>query len=293
MPEVIAWHHDALAADLARHLTKDGKNWVWLNATIGQWSGPRPDVMSFPRYRYDNPTIHAFEVKVSRADLLGDLNKEKWRKYLEHCQSVTFIMPSGLAKPDEIPAECGVMFRSARGWRTERRATYNGQACSIQAMAKLLTEHPWMRPREADRTVPEWRRDAWNRDLGDRFTRAAGRRLGMEVAKFARAAAEGRDLASLARQKADEQIERARALTEEFRSLLRPMLDELGLPHDADHFAIRQGVINRVAELQADKRVAAAEQALGFMRQSLARIHPLKDLIDGRLADPNTNKLFG
>src|SRR5690606_3618462 len=108
----------------------------------------------------------------------------------EHCQSVTFAMPHGLATKDEIPAECGVMFRTGRGWRTERRPTNIGSPCSIQAMAKLLTCHP---DREPYPGMDKWQADAERHRCRDKFRQQAGQRFGHALARLATDIAEGRD----------------------------------------------------------------------------------------------------
>ena len=56
------------------------------------------------------------EIKVSRADLLGDLKRlEKRGAYLAMSQQVYYVLGNKangqpIAQPDEIPRECGVMW---------------------------------------------------------------------------------------------------------------------------------------------------------------------------------------
>lgn len=260
------WNHDALAADLARRLRNDGKAWTWLNATLGTWSGPRPDVMAFPRFRYDVPQIHAYEIKVQRSDLLSDLNSEKWRKYLEHCQSVTFAMPSGLATRDEIPAECGVMFRTKRGWRTERRPTNIGAACSTVAMAKLLTCHPTREPYPG---LGKWEEDAEKRRCLERFRADAGERYGRALASLAADIADGKDPAATARERADEILADAKDTAERVLKDLEPVFAVLGLAPDTPYWTVAQRIREVAQELTRDGRVARAESALAAVRKAL------------------------
>jgi hypothetical protein len=266
MATVHPWGHDALAADLAKRLRNDGKNWTWLNTTIGAWSGPRPDIMAFPRWRYDLPQIHAYEIKVSRSDLLSDLNSEKWRKYLEHCQSVTFVMPHGLATKDEIPSECGVMLRTGRGWRTERRPTFIGGACSIQAMAKLLTCHP---AREPYPGLGKWETDGLARAARDKFQSVAGEKYGHALARLAADIADGHDPAGKAQAKADEIIAEAKAEAERLRKDLAPVLGMLGISEDAQSWEISRRIREAAQKLDADLRVAQVENALAEVRRTL------------------------
>ena len=66
-----------------------------------------------------DPVVH--EIKVSRADLLGDLRRaEKRQAYLDvggQCWYVLGLDSKGRAvgTPEEIPAECGVMVARAEG----------------------------------------------------------------------------------------------------------------------------------------------------------------------------------
>lgn len=253
------WGHDALAADLARKLRNDGKSWTWLNATIGAWSGPRPDIMAFPRYRYDTPQIHAYEIKVSRSDLLTDLNSEKWRKYQEHCQTVTFAMPHGFATKEDIPVECGVMFRTARGWRTERRATNVGSACSIQAMAKLLTCHPAREPFEG---LNQYRKTDIERQAENSFRRECGEKYGHALARAVTDIANGKDPAGQARDRADKIIADAKAEAEMLTKAFAPMFEMLGLKPDTSSWSIGSKIREAVADLNADQRVKRVESAL-------------------------------
>lgn len=263
------WGHDGLAADLARRLRNDGKVWTWLNATIGAWSGPRPDIMAFPRYRYDLPQIHAYEIKVSRSDLLSDLNSGKWRKYLEHCQSVTFAFPHGIAVKDDIPSECGVMIRTGRGWRTERRAINLGSPCSIQAMAKLLTCHP---AREPYPGLAEWERDSLRSQARDTFLRQRGNAIGHALARLAADTADGKDPVGHARDQADKLIAGAKAEAKELTEAFDPLLELLGLKPGASGWQVRQRVNEVCKDMQADTRVARVEAALESVRRALDEV---------------------
>ncbi|HIQ17239.1 MAG TPA: hypothetical protein EYH41_04460 [Novosphingobium capsulatum] len=260
------WGHDALAADLARRLRNDGKVWTWLNATIGAWSGPRPDIMAFPRYRYDLPQISAYEIKVQRSDLLSDLNSGKWRKYLEHCQSVTFAMPHGLAKKEEIPAECGVMFRTVRGWRTERRPMHLGTPCSIQAMAKLLTCHPVCEPYPG---IDKFQQDSLRNQARNAFLRQRGKAIGHELALLVAASADGRDPVAQTREQADALLKSARREADDMAAAFAPLIEFLGLKASASSWQVKDAVRRVLADLSADSRVARVETALAAARKAL------------------------
>jgi hypothetical protein len=86
-----------------------------------RWCVARPDVFSIRHTSveaYVEPIVH--EIKVRRADLLGDLRQlAKRSAYLDlgECWYVLGTDARGrdIAEPEEIPAECGVMY--ARGGR--------------------------------------------------------------------------------------------------------------------------------------------------------------------------------
>lgn len=270
------WKHDALAADLARWLKSGGEHWCWLNSALGEWGGPRPDVMAYRRYRYQTPVLRAYEAKISRSDLLSDLRAEKWRSYLEHCVSVTFIMPTGLCKKEEIPAECGVMFRSGRGWRQERRPQDVGVPVSVVAMAKLLTMHPVLPEKE----INSWKQDRWRDHSSRAFTKDMGERFGEKAGRYFEAVANGRDPAEVARTKAAEIVAHAEKDAAEIREALAPVIVALGLPATASSWQIASAIRKQAGLLTADGQLCAVSaelekigRALATARDSLRPVH--------------------
>lgn len=118
--------HEALVAKVALQMCRDGRiAWRGLDlraqvpvqdsARPLQWCIARPDVFSIRNTtvaRYVEPVVH--EVKVRRADLLGDLRQEAKRAaYLNlgECWYVLGCDARGrcIAAPDEIPPQCGVL----------------------------------------------------------------------------------------------------------------------------------------------------------------------------------------
>jgi hypothetical protein len=87
------------------------------------WRIVCPDVFSIRRgldERYIVPQVH--EIKVTRADLLGDLrNVEKRGGYSLVSAQLYYVFPQKVAKPEEIPDECGVIVVDTEGRLTERR----------------------------------------------------------------------------------------------------------------------------------------------------------------------------
>ena len=95
----IAWRGLALRAGLPQ---EDGRL-LWVHAM--------PDVYSIRHSTvedYLEPAIH--EIKVSRADLLGELRRPaKSAAYRSLCGQCWFVIKAGIAEPEEIPAEYGVL----------------------------------------------------------------------------------------------------------------------------------------------------------------------------------------
>ncbi len=118
--------HEALVDKVVEAMLREGRiAWTGLSLRAkvpadssdqSKWKMSQPDVFSIrnsSRHDYLEPVIH--EIKVSRADLMGDLKRpEKRAAYLElggQCWYVLGCDRSGhpIAKPNEIPIECGVM----------------------------------------------------------------------------------------------------------------------------------------------------------------------------------------
>lgn len=99
----IAWRGLTLRAGLPGGDEGGGGKTLWVNAM--------PDVYSIRHSTvedYLEPAIH--EVKVSRADLLGELRRPaKSAAYRALCGQCWFVLKAGIAEPEEIPPEYGVL----------------------------------------------------------------------------------------------------------------------------------------------------------------------------------------
>jgi hypothetical protein len=107
--------HEQLVERIALEMTRAGRI-AWrglsLRAKVGDaWAMAMPDVFSIRHTTvedYLEPVVH--EIKVRRADLLSDLKREAKRAaYLQLCGECWYVIRQGIAKPEEIPAECGVI----------------------------------------------------------------------------------------------------------------------------------------------------------------------------------------
>lgn len=89
--------HEVTSA-LVRHLRKQSKPPIVFEevALEGSWSSHgRLDVVTLtiaPHYR--GAVLRGYEVKVSRGDLFGDLDKLKWRRYMEAVESRSASPPA-------------------------------------------------------------------------------------------------------------------------------------------------------------------------------------------------------
>ena len=107
----LAWRGLSLRAKLPDAATADG-------ATVaGAWVVAMPDVFSIRHTTveaYVEPIVH--EIKVRRSDLLGELrNPAKRAAYLQLGGELWYVLREGIADPDEIPPECGVLIAKERG----------------------------------------------------------------------------------------------------------------------------------------------------------------------------------
>lgn len=119
--------HEALVERVAREMTRNGRI-AWRGLTLRarlapseeggkpRWCIARPDVFSIRNTSveaYAQPIVH--EVKVSRADLLGDLRKsDKRAAYLDLGGECWYVLGRDargrcIAAPEEVPEGCGVL----------------------------------------------------------------------------------------------------------------------------------------------------------------------------------------
>lgn len=118
--------HETLVEQVVRGQLQNGRL-VWKNLMLRAWVAPQANIpgrwrISIPDvFSIRNSTVSAYlepsvyEIKVSRADLLGDLkNPEKRAAYLDlggQCWYVLGCDAKGrpIGAQDEIPRECGIM----------------------------------------------------------------------------------------------------------------------------------------------------------------------------------------
>jgi hypothetical protein len=122
--------HDALVDRVARWLLAQKRlvfRGVALRTRVDDaWALSKPDVYSLRHVTAGkrlHPAVH--EIKVCRADLLGDLKQDRKRRGYQSCsQSFHYVIAEGIADPSEIPADCGVIVASESALRVVRPAPH-------------------------------------------------------------------------------------------------------------------------------------------------------------------------
>lgn len=125
--------HETLVEQVAREMLRGGRI-AWRGLSLRaqvpgtgpddplRWCVAMPDVFSIRNTTvesYVEPVVH--EIKVRRADLLGDLrNPAKRAAYLDMSSECWYVLGNDargrcIAAPQEVPLECGVM-----GWERDR-----------------------------------------------------------------------------------------------------------------------------------------------------------------------------
>jgi hypothetical protein len=160
--------HEALVERVAREMTRAGRL-AWrglsLRAKVDEtWAMAMPDVFSIRHTTAEallEPVVH--EVKVRRADLLGDLRQTAKRAaYLQMSGECWYVIRAGIARPEEIPPECGVLVASDDALAVARPAPRRAVRLPFDVWMALARATP----------LEGWRLDDAQGMLGD--TRSAG-----------------------------------------------------------------------------------------------------------------------
>jgi hypothetical protein len=155
--------HESLVERVALEMTRAGRI-AWrglsLRARVDEgWVMAMPDVFSIRNTTvegYLEPVVH--EIKVHRADLLADLKRPAKRAaYLQLGGECWYVLREGIARAEEIPAECGVMWAGAQGLAVARPAPKRALRLPFSAWMALAKATP----------VAGWRDDEAQSLLGD------------------------------------------------------------------------------------------------------------------------------
>lgn len=155
--------HEQLVERVAREMTRAGRlAWrgLCLRAKVGDaWSMAMPDVYSVRHTSveaYLAPIVH--EVKVHRSDLLSDLRSTTKRAaYLHLGSECWYVLRVGIAEPDEIPADCGVIVATETALEVARPAPKRAMQMPFGSWMALARAAP----------VDGWRLDDAQARLGD------------------------------------------------------------------------------------------------------------------------------
>lgn len=124
-----------------------------------------------------NPMSIAYEIKVSRGDFLRD---NKWQAYMECCNELYFVCPSGLIKPEEVPAGVGLLWVAStlNTLLTKRKASYVARELPENLYRYILMSRFTCHDERPESDAREHRLKWWREWLE---TKKENRRLGWYV----------------------------------------------------------------------------------------------------------------
>lgn len=262
------WQHDELANDLASHLLDAQRRMVWTNLQLGPRHSARPDVYTMDK-SFVHPNPRAYEVKVSVADFRSDVTTGKWQNYLAYAQAVTFAVPHGLVPKSDIPAGCGFMVRSERGWATIRKPTLSVlDRIPEEALLKLLIDgcERERRAYRVEQTSRWYERDRIKQELGADVAEALDRRDALlRDAEITREKAqhELRDAEATVERRIKDTVRVAREVTGEVRQAL-------GIDENVKDWNLSFRVSERLRRLDRDGEVAHLRRQIDAIRKALA-----------------------
>jgi len=132
--KTIKWTHKELVRDLAlsfdlastvvfaeQHVASGYKNAKTRKRALRE--RPIPDVLAVSK-SYTKPNIRIYEVKATKADLNGDLQTGKYKKYLPFCERFYFALSPSIKDWQNTITDkrYGVVIRRQNSWQTARAA---------------------------------------------------------------------------------------------------------------------------------------------------------------------------
>lgn len=101
---------DVMKAIRHRHRNPPSRLPEWLVMSEFDLGGRRADALALRLWTTRGFELHAYEIKVSRTDLMNELRDPRKRQRAIECSShFWFATPVGLMKPEEVPDECGLI----------------------------------------------------------------------------------------------------------------------------------------------------------------------------------------
>lgn len=266
---------------LAKHLSVNSDRMIWEDMQLGPSGSPRPDVYTILK-SYSRPLPTAYECKVSVSDFRSDVTSGKWQNYLRFAGAVIFCTPAGLVQKEDVPKGCGLIYfyEDTGSFRTVRNATYNAVTIPQDALLKLLIDgvkravQPIREANRRDFCVMRQVRAKVGNDVAD-FLRSRDQALAqLGGLKLRIAAAEERlkDLQKIEDEACVRGSDRALRLEAEAKAMLSDIRSTVGLPSDADIWAIRNAVHQVRTELHADKEVVRLSSVIEDIRRVINAI---------------------
>lgn len=140
---------------------KGGPTWSSAHHRLDAWA---------MRRSWSRPLTWGYEIKVSRADFLGD---NKWQAYLDYCNDFYFVCPAGVIRPEELPAEAGLLYVASTGRSlfTKKKAPSRQVTVPeelfryvLMSRTQIKTEH-YQEPDRSER-IQKWKQWAAEKDEG-------------------------------------------------------------------------------------------------------------------------------
>lgn len=162
-----------------------------------------------------HPLVTAYEIKVSRSDFVND---NKWRGYLDYCNSFYFVCPPKLIQPEELPKDTGLLWVSSTGTKllTKRKAPYRDVPIPEDLYRYILMCRMRTGP-DKEETVDYWHKWLMDKNarhvLGRSVSKALQVRLAEQVSRVT---------------ERQEEIERKIAVYER----VQKICEDLGIDHD-------------------------------------------------------------
>ena len=149
----IVWRGLSLRAGLPGEAAPPGEAGTLIDAEAPapaarpRWVNAMPDVFSIRHTTVqDYLDVAVHEIKVSRADLLGELRRPaKSQAYLALSSQCWFVLKAGIAEPQEIPPEFGVLLAHAQHLELARpapRRPHQPDFATWMALARHACEAP-------------------------------------------------------------------------------------------------------------------------------------------------------
>lgn len=276
----MTWNHNALALDLAEHLSASTDRMIWTDMQLGPSGSPRPDVYAINK-SYSRFCPVAYECKVSVADFRSDITKGKWQSYLKYSCGVIFAVPKGLIDKADVPKGCGLIIRGENGWHSVKGATLTP--------APELPRDAWMKLL-IDGTSRSLRQHTVSQINQKRVHEVVAKKYGQELSQLLA----GRDLAIQRLQEKTAFVQsmvkdvdmvyamhHAKQEFEQMKSLKSELCQLIGEPEDTAAWTVIYRVRELLVSLDKDTSIGHLRQAItSSVRTIDSQLKKLREALD-------------